>query len=767
MYTSYVYLSLGLRFDQNMQDYNMWKDGILKILNKFAAVEKATVERIENAYENATKRGKLRMRPPKGGDVWDEFYFVLTMTELLVMEKNSDGQMAVIDMYEIHPNCGVFETNLGHYTFELVTSKKVLHVMSDSRESTSAWIHAIRASIANSQPEADDPLLAAALSKMEEDVFYEVSFLEDKPLGVVLERSGEWAIVKLSNQRETGVYIGSALTSINGESCVLKSYAQTIERLKNWRPPLHLGFRRAPRKSGFLVKLSRQRRGNTQKNWKERYFLLDEGRLTYKENDSADAPIKGDVPLMGSAVSLISSAETGKFFCFRVVSGVTSLVMQGETMDEMMDWAATLYHAIAIANGGSHILSIERKRAEEEEARQRAREEALAARKREEEAARRAEEAARAEEEARKKAAEEEARRRAALAEEERVKLEEADRKQRKVEEASALLSSTMALQDSVSLAAAIGSVEQMDSVGEEDVPLLAEARVLVVTLRAREEALRQAKADAQNALSAACSSAGMDNLDELAAALERAEEVFLDQELIGSAREQLMALRKEKAMVEEVRGMLQSSISFESAPSLAEALDSAESIHYSGPEVAEARSMLVRLQAEEERRIAEENARLAAEAAALDAELAVESAIPGQDDGMGAEEGDTRGDDSEEEDDEDDHEECSESTSSAPVSARAEGEAKGKLERRGSLKDLGRKLGTKAERIEREREASRVTVQDTITTEDQMQRCFNSYARRVEGAEPSLNPMQFSTIWRLITGEKGNLFKEMQMFQK
>ena len=748
-----------------MNDYNMWKNGILKILNKFAAVEKATVERIENAYENATKRGKLRMRPPKGGDVWDEYYFVLTAAEILVMEKNSEGQMEVIDMYEIHPNCSVFETNLGHYAFELVTSKKVLHVMSDSRESTSAWIHAIRASIANSQPEADDPLLAAALAKMEEDIFYDVSFHEDKPLGVVLERSGEWAIVKLSNQRETGVSIGSALTSINGESCVLKSYAQTIEKLKNWKPPLHLGFRRAPHKSGYLVKLSRQRRGNTQKNWKERFFVLDEGRLIYKESNSADAPIKGDVPLMGSAVSLVSSAETGKFFCFRVVSGVTSLVMQGLTMDEMVDWASTLYHAIAIANGGSHILSMERKRVEEEAARERAREEALAARRREEEAARHAEEEARAKEEARRKAAEEEARRRAAMAEEERIKLEAAERKQRKIDEATTLLSSTMALEDSASLAAALSSVEQMDGVTEGDVPLLAEARALVETLRAREEALRQAKADAESALSAARDSAGVENLDQLTAALERAEEVFLDQELIGSAREQLMALRNEKAMIEEVRSMLQSSIALESAPSITEALASAECIHYSGLEVAEARGLLVRLQAEEERRVAEENARLAAEAAALDAEMAAEDAA-GQDEVAG---GDAKGDDSDEEED-DDQEECAASTSSAATAASpavGEGVAKGKLERRGSLKDLGRKLGTKAERIEREREASRVDVQDTVTTEDQMQRCFNSYARRVDSAEPSLNPMQFSTIWRLITGEKGNLFKEMQMFQK
>lgn len=88
-------------------------------------------------------------------------------------------------------------------------------------------------------------------------------------------------------------------------------------------------------------------------------------------------------------------------------------------------------------------------------------------------------------------------------------------------------------------------------------------------------------------------------------------------------------------------------------------------------------------------------------------------------------------------------------------------------MERRPSLKDMGRKLGTKAERLEKEASRRQVVIEDTVTTDDQISRCFHSYARRVDNNEPSLNPMQFSTIWRLITGEKGNLFKEMQMFQK
>ena len=48
--------------------------------------------------------------------------------------------------------------------------------------------------------------------------FYEVVFEEKKPLGLVLERSSEWAIVKLANTDETGVTVGSVLYTVNGQT---------------------------------------------------------------------------------------------------------------------------------------------------------------------------------------------------------------------------------------------------------------------------------------------------------------------------------------------------------------------------------------------------------------------------------------------------------------------------------------------------------------------------------------------------------------------
>lgn len=619
---------LGLRFEDHEKDFYMWKRAISKVLEKFTAAEEEAHRRIEHAYENATKRGKLRLRPAKGGDIWDEFYFVLTMNELLVMEKNSEGQMEVIDVHDIHPSCSVFETNLGLYAFELVTSKRVLHVMSDSREGTAAWIHAIRTSIANSQPENNDPLLQAAMVKLEEDVFYDVSFVEDKPLGVVLERSGEWAVVKLSNARDTGVTIGSALTTINGESCLLKTYSQTIDLLKNWKPPLTLGFRRPPSKSGYMVKLSRQRRGNNQRNWQKRHFCLSEGRLVYKEHDNSPV-IKGDVPLMGSAVSLVSSTETGKFFCFRLVSGVTSLVMQGETLDEMMDWASTLYHAIAVANGGSHILGVERQRVGKELEKERARQEAIDQKRKAEEQQAREEAEAAAKAKAREEARIQAEKDRAQMQEAERARLEAEDKKQRDIEDATDLLNSAMAKMDLTSLEQAVEFVETMPVASE--VPALIETKAKAKELREKEEAAKVARASATSTLNAVAASATISSINDLSEALTAAEEVHADQDAIDVARTKLINLRKERVANDEVSELLANALTARNQDSIVEALMAAAIIDYSSPAVNEAQTLLATLQAEEKRRLEEEEARLVAEELALEISLAQENEAASQ----------------------------------------------------------------------------------------------------------------------------------------
>ena len=205
-----------------------------------------------------------------------------------------------------------------------------------------------------------DELFQQSILKIDNDEFYTVHFTEKKPLGVVFERSGEWAIIKSStNQAESGLLVGSVLSTIDKHSVILEGYQDTIDRLKGWTPPLVLGFRKAPRKIGYLLKESKSRSNPQKMVWKKRYFVLGEGRILYKDSDENGAKIKGECPLMGSVVSLVNEDEAGKRNCFRLMSGMMYLTLQSSSEYEMMDWASMLYHAISIANGGAYILQYE------------------------------------------------------------------------------------------------------------------------------------------------------------------------------------------------------------------------------------------------------------------------------------------------------------------------------------------------------------------------------------------------------------------------
>ena len=147
-------------------------------------------------------------------------------------------------------------------------------------------------------------------------------------------------------------------------SIALNTYAQTIERLKNWTPPLKLTFRKAPEKKGYLMKQSvhKKNRSVAKVVWKKRYFTLGEGTLLFSDTDAPNARVMGEIPLMGGAVNLVPFEVAGRNCCFRVLSGVSSLVVQADTVNEMFDWACALYYGMAIANGGGYVLAMEASR---------------------------------------------------------------------------------------------------------------------------------------------------------------------------------------------------------------------------------------------------------------------------------------------------------------------------------------------------------------------------------------------------------------------
>lgn len=85
-------------------------------------------------------------------------------------------------------------------------------------------------------------------------------------------------------------------------------------------------------------------------------------------------------------------------------------------------------------------------------------------------------------------------------------------------------------------------------------------------------------------------------------------------------------------------------------------------------------------------------------------------------------------------------------------------------------LAESGRKLASRSERIRRESLLSDSNEHDDSDriSDEQLHSVFHSYAKVSSTAtHPTLNVMQFSTIWRLITGERGNLFQEMKIFNQ
>ena len=140
------------------------------------------------------------------------------------------------------------------------------------------WISAIRAVLSQCKLDMRDILCREAL-KIEDD-FYQVTFKEKKPLGIVLERANDWGLIKvkcisqsavaldvcasyvfpstcayhqLSQNKDSSIQIGSALSFINDVSVILEDYKTTTDALAGWQPPLTLRFRRAPTMMGKVL----------------------------------------------------------------------------------------------------------------------------------------------------------------------------------------------------------------------------------------------------------------------------------------------------------------------------------------------------------------------------------------------------------------------------------------------------------------------------------------------------------------------------------
>ena len=303
----------------------------------------------------------------------DLHYFTLTSTTLNQYESESSykaNNANAIETFRLNPQYFAFETKTKSMSnsFELVTSRRVLHLAAANKAVVEEWIRTLRRVIGESQF-TQDPLLDVVRERWACNVdgilsgpdFYEVRYATKQPLGLTFLKICGWAVVKKAES--ANFTIGSVLYTVNDEAVTLKTFVETMKILADWQPPLVLGFRHPPKKRGWLSKQSRGKISIV-KNWKTRYFVLESGVLSYYDGDAKTSKMKGNIGLIGSAVMLLTHSETGKYFTFKIVEGISSIVMQAETVDEMMDWASVLYHASSMASGGGYLLEVERERQE-------------------------------------------------------------------------------------------------------------------------------------------------------------------------------------------------------------------------------------------------------------------------------------------------------------------------------------------------------------------------------------------------------------------
>lgn len=365
----------GFQFEKRSQhEYPAWRDGIYAIRDRFVQIAKKAQEHVAHAIEESILRGKLLVRG--GNGQWTENTVALTETELII--RPMDTVQGPGEVHYISCNTAVnvlSQRTTGYaFAFEMTTSGKPLQIVCTSAEELDQWVSTMKGLVP--QPvilDTNDVLYRAAVAKIPFDVFYEVQYNENKPLGLVMQKVEEWALTmdfKGYDAKATGVVPGSALTSVNDELVIFDDYFATIGRLKDWKPPLKLTFRKAPEKHGYLMKRSAGNRisGAT---WKRRFLVVGEGKLSIFANEAMSSETKVDLPLQNASVSLVHSSEYDKFFCFRVQVDMVNLVLQAATLEEMLDWAATIYHAIGMASGGKHIIEYERRRAEMEAERMR------------------------------------------------------------------------------------------------------------------------------------------------------------------------------------------------------------------------------------------------------------------------------------------------------------------------------------------------------------------------------------------------------------
>jgi hypothetical protein len=362
-------VELSLQFDNSGGDFNEWKERISDAQRKLG-ISRHVSSDISSKQVLIAGKFKFLAGEIFTGDQWEEsavsiveHYSPDSEQPQVYLHIQNVGEPAKKSEYSITNMSTIYETSLAQDSFEITCWGKVVHLQASSQEELGRWIADVRSIIGQIPGDDKDPMLQGARELCKTDTFKAVVFKEKK-LGLVLERSLNWAVIRAS-AAGAGASVGtvqippsSAVHQINDRPIASYAFEDTMKIIVEATRPLLLVFRQPPTASGYLWKASRGRGANKQANWKQRYFIIEGGVLEYREDETSAA--LGVISLLGATlVYEPPSEQEGRLFCFSISAGVNRIVCQAENYDAMLPWCCSILHAIGLANGGGHLKGVE------------------------------------------------------------------------------------------------------------------------------------------------------------------------------------------------------------------------------------------------------------------------------------------------------------------------------------------------------------------------------------------------------------------------
>ena len=121
----------------------------------------------------------------------------------------------IVDRIPLSVTSFILETNVAPLCFAIVADGRIEYFQAPKDLVVVVWLEHFRKFIRECSPCPVDPFYREALLRQVGES-YDVKFLVKQRLGVVFDRSQDWAHIKVAEKPELGIEVGSVLAAING-----------------------------------------------------------------------------------------------------------------------------------------------------------------------------------------------------------------------------------------------------------------------------------------------------------------------------------------------------------------------------------------------------------------------------------------------------------------------------------------------------------------------------------------------------------------------